>query len=159
LPSRIADFVSDKNSLSLVAVLDENLDLAARLKRESGVIPALIPLAPPLVVGQGDDISNQTFVRVLNKDGIAEASFLAFGADVRGGVQVASGHNARGESVIAAAPISAINVREIRLFNHLGGLVGHVAPDAKIAAPYVIACRFLMENARSISRRFPNRRR
>ena len=58
LPARIAQVLQDDKSLTLISVLDENLDLAARLARESGGIPASVPLAPPLVVGQGADASN-----------------------------------------------------------------------------------------------------
>ena len=147
--SRIAAQLHDDKSATIIAVLDENLDLAARLKRESASAPpALVPLAPALVVGQGADASNHTFVRVLNRYGIAEASFLAFAPDVRGGVQVAAGRDGAGQSVIVAAPISDAKTREIRLFNRLGGRIGAIVPAAPLKAPYLIACGDFLPNLR-----------
>ncbi len=141
LPSRIAAQLQDDKSVTTIAVLDENLDLAARLQREAQTAaPALVPLAPALVVGQGDDALNHTFVRVLNRWGIAQVSFLAFTPDVRGGVQVAAGRDGNGVNVIAAAPIGDAKTREIRLFNRLGGRVGAVVPGIGLRAPYRIAC-------------------
>ena len=140
LPSRIAAESHDDKSVTVIAVTDENLDLATRLERESAsALPALVPLAPEIVVGQGDDASNYTFVRVLNRYGIARASFLAFAPDVRGGVQVAAARDNRGAQIIAAAPISDANTREIRLFNRLGGRVGSIFPNVGLRAPYQIA--------------------
>ncbi len=148
VPSRIVSVHQDTRNTVVTAVLDRDLDLATAVADEakrSGAGPA--PLGPSLVVGEGAHPANHTLVRVLTPQGIAEAQFLAFGPEVRGGVSVNCG-DLGGGACIAASPIADAKVREIRLFNRHGDLVRVLTPDARIAPPYAVAVgRFIPSRA------------
>ena len=109
------------------------------------VAPALVPLAPALVTGEGSDPANHTLVRVFNRYQAMTAQFLAYPASVLGGVQVAAGNNGI-QTVIATAPISAPGTAEVRIFDAQGALQYTIIPGLR--PPYAIATgRFLSETA------------
>lgn len=143
-PSRIAFQIEDEQSAAVHLVIDERLDLASRLQhvKAEGPTRPLVPLAPRLVVGQGDSLRNQTFVRVLNEHGIAEAQFLAFHPRLTGGVRVAAGRFPKqgevSEVVLAATPFSSRGRGEVRLFNEAGGLHAAFTPAVANNKPVLI---------------------
>ncbi|MEY3898061.1 MAG: hypothetical protein RLZZ214_3582, partial [Verrucomicrobiota bacterium] len=146
---RLVDFHEDANSVTLTATLDEDLDLAAELKRAKGRhAKAPVPLGPRMVVGQGGDPENLTFVKILNAHGIADIQFLSHPPAVKGGVNVAAARTADGAFRIAAAPISDPSVTLIPLFNEHGGRTGGFKLPAGIAPPVrVVAGDFLSQAA------------
>lgn len=126
---RISLRVVDDASATVHAVIDANLDLGVRTARlEGDAARPRVPLGPPLVVGQGDDGSNLTVVRVLNRHQVLEAQFTAFEPSVRGGVRVAAGANAEGVARIAATPMADQRGVLVRLFNRAGGLQTELRP-------------------------------
>lgn len=144
---RLLAFHEDANSVTLTATLDENLDLAAELTRARGNhAKAPVPLGPRMVVGQGADEGNLTFVKILNAHGIADIQFLSHPPQVRGGVNVAAARTGKGAFRIAAAPISDASVTVIPLFNEHGGKVGEFKLPLGMGAPvWVVAGDFLSE--------------
>ena len=136
---RVMHVENSSQTVTVSAVLDANLDLAGRLLREGQRIDSPVPLAPPIVAGQGPDAANLTFVRVLNQYGISTAQFLAYPPRVTGGVDVAAGLDADGEVFIATAPIQERSAMKLRLFDGLGGLRSELEIAPAIRAPYVIA--------------------
>ena len=132
---------------AVVAVMDPYLDLPVQVERWSSRVGApAVPLAPVIAAGEGPDPMNHTLVRVLNRYGMAEAQFLAFPPDVRGGVSVAIGRTGAGAGRIATAPLSAPSVREVRIFDLHGVPTASFVPDAALRSPLAIAAgRFLAD--------------
>jgi len=141
-PDRIALYAESGPCVTLVTVQDEYLDLAVQVSRQRQPRTARrrVPLAPPLVVGEGPARDNHTIVKVLNAYGLADVQFLAWPPEVQGGVQVAAAKTRDGATRIAAAPIDAPDVREIRVFDKYGGLQRAFEPRKSLQAPFVIAC-------------------
>ncbi len=137
-PDRISEVHEHGAATTLIAVLDEQLDLATQLARLGGEVTPLVPLGPELVVGEGPHPDNHTVVKVLNRYGIARVQFLAYPPEVRGGVQVECGQ-VNGEPFIVTAPISDPHVREVRVFDRNGGLLRTFEPRAEFRPPYTIA--------------------
>lgn len=137
---RIVAQHDDGTAHTIVAVLDERLDLpveVARFEAETG--PAPVPLAPPMVAGEGAYPDNHTVVRVLNAYGIAEAQFLAYPESVRGGVLVGAGRFRDGIRIVAA-PLTAAEPREVRIFSVHGALLRAFAPAEEVTAPFRVEC-------------------
>ena len=137
-PDRVALRQVDQATATLHWVVDERLDLAARLARlEGDAAASLVPLAPRMVAGQGPHPTNRSVVRVLNRYGIAEAQFLAFDASDRGGVRVAAGRDAAGDPVIAATLFEPRGRPTVRVFSDAGGL-RHEIPSPLGGDPLLI---------------------
>ena len=125
-PDRVALRLVDEASATVHLVVDDDLDLGVRTAR-AGTVPR-VPLAPGFVVGQGEDWTNLTVVRVLNRHQVVEAQFLAFDDNVRGGVRVAAGSDAAGATRIVATPASPQRRPVLRIFNAAGGLQREIEP-------------------------------
>ena len=125
-PDRVALRLVDEASATVHLVVDDDLDLGVRTAR-AGTVPR-VPLAPGFVVGQGEDWTNLTVVRVLNRHQVVEAQFLAFDDNVRGGVRVAAGSDAAGATRIVATPASPQHRPVLRIFNAAGGLQREIEP-------------------------------
>lgn len=137
-PDRIVFHHSDSRTTTVVSVMDHYLDLPYQLRHNTfrgG--PPLVPSAPPMVVGEGPHKDNHTIVKILNKYGLADITFLAYPPCIKGGVHVAAGRDASKATVIATTPIASVDTNEIRLFNRHGGFIGSLAPDAP--PPHVIS--------------------
>jgi len=146
--NRVALQRIDDRAAAVHVTLDERLDLAARLAAPlTGDDAPLVPLAPRIVVGQGDDRRSRTFVRVLNPHGVVEAQFLAFDSNVRGGVRVAAGRDASGAVVLAATPFDARQDGVVRLFNDAGGFhASFVSEGTGGGAVQIVAGDFLPQH-------------
>ena len=134
----------DKSEVDIIAS-DEFLDLPSHLDilAKNGVTNP-VPLAPRIVSGEGAYPSNYTFVAVLNKFQIPQIRFLAYPPTVRGGVDVAVGNFDGSDMLIATAPLSDTNIREIRIFNKFGGLQGNFTLGTEHVPPFDIeAGRFV----------------
>lgn len=107
---------------SLLFFSAPDLDLGLQTTRFCNEFPAIVPLGPSLVAGEGPSESNRTIIRVYNRYQAKTAQFLAFSPSVRGGVQVA-GARLAGEDRIVAAPINCNWVREVRVFSKEGDLI------------------------------------
>ncbi|MBO7407911.1 MAG: hypothetical protein J6V14_09810, partial [Clostridia bacterium] len=109
---------------------------------------ATVTAGPELVAGQGPDKQNYTLVRVFNRQQAISAQFLAYPADVRGGVQVAAATitGASGkETLIVTAPYvnEGTGADALRVYDLQGLIRSAVTPEG-LAAPYVIAAgRFI----------------
>ncbi|MFI4911946.1 MAG: hypothetical protein ACIAQZ_09800 [Sedimentisphaeraceae bacterium JB056] len=140
----VLNFVSfDTLAEVITSVIDEDLDIVSQLEYYEAVVesetgPSLVSYGPKLVVGQGDDSSNYTVVKILNKFQIAELQFLAYPSSIRGGVNVAAGRLFSDEMSIVTCPISDTSTREIRVFNQYGELVSSFSPTNVLTAPFVI---------------------
>lgn len=140
IPSRETARTAGPAGVSAIQVLDEHLDLPTQLRRtaaEAG--PARVPLAPPMVVGEGEDPANHTLVRVLNRYQVAELQFLAYPPTVRGGVSVNCLDLADGTAAIVTSPITDPATREIRIYSPDGMLLRTVVPPAGLQPPYSVA--------------------
>ena len=107
-----------------------------------------VTAGPELVAGQGPDKQNYTLVRVFNRQQAISAQFLAYPADVRGGVQVAAatitGTSGK-ETLIVTAPYvnEGTGADALRVYD-LQGLIRSAVTPEDIDAPYVIAAgRFI----------------
>ncbi len=138
-PRRVIHIDQAANTATIVAVMDEHLDLAAQLDTHGQSVTPSVPLAPEIVVGEGPAPENHTFIRILNHYGIPRVQFLAYPPSIRGGVNVAVGHRAEGDRVIVAAPLLDTATDCIRLFTPSGGLLGSFQPAPAIERPYALA--------------------
>lgn len=146
-PKRVINKVEEGQATSIVAVMDENLDLAAQLEASSANVPSPVPLAPELVAGEGPAPENHTLIRVLNRYGIPRMQFLAFPPGIRGGVNVAVACKADGGHVIVSAPLLDTSTRDIHLFTTWGGFAGSFQPDGNIRPPFaLVAGNFLADH-------------
>jgi hypothetical protein len=117
----------EPGAATAVVCLASQVDLDAQIKAYRGQ-EQMIARAPMLVTGQGPHPSNHTFIKVLGREGIAELCFLAFPPTVRGGVEVAVVHAARGGlPIIVATPLLDSASREVRLFSRGGALLRTVS--------------------------------
>ena len=124
---------------SKAEVVDPTLDLASQLSSlevQDGA--GSVPYAPRLVVGQGEDSSNQTMIRVLNRYGIPELQFLAYPPEITGGVRVNAGFFLSPQVQIVASPLSSNQTRQIRIFNQSGVMVESFEPETSLAPPFVV---------------------
>ena len=129
-PDRVAVRLFDDASATVHLVVDEHLDLGVRTARlEGDAASPRVPLGPAVVVGQGEDRTNLTVVRVLNRHQVLEAQFLAFDASVRGGVRVSAGRDGAGETRLVATPAAPQQKPVFRVFNRVGGLQREVEPE------------------------------
>lgn len=140
-PDRIAATMVNDRAISVVTVMDEHLDLAVATSRQGQPRSAArrVPLGPRLVVGEGPHPDNHTLVKVLNEHQMTAVQFLAYPPEVRCGVQVEAGRDAAGQVRVVTAPFQADGVREIRVFDALGGLQQAFNIDSPMAAPFRIA--------------------
>ncbi|MBR6935127.1 MAG: hypothetical protein IKH41_06530 [Clostridia bacterium] len=104
---------------------------------------ANVTAGPAIVAGQGKADGNYTLVRVFNRQQAISAQFLAFPADVRGGVRVAAAAYSMGdkkETLIAAASFSGkgTGADAVRIFDTSGVIRAAFVPEG-IDAPYTIA--------------------
>lgn len=113
-----------------IAVMDEHLDLATALDRLK--IQPPVPLAPRIVVGEGAHPDNHTLVKILSPHGVTNVQFLAFPANVRGGVRVESF-----AGVIAATPLAQNRPAVIALFDRTGAPLKAIKPG--VSAPFSLA--------------------
>jgi len=110
-----------------------------------------VTAGPALVAGQGANAQNFTLVRVFNRQQAISAQFLAYPPDVRGGVRVAAGGYADGDSrevLIATASVSGEGTvaDTIRIFDQSGIIRAGFKPEG-IEAPYVIATGRFVEGS------------
>lgn len=95
--------------------------------------------APMIVAGQGEDGANNTLIRVFNTSQACTSQFLAFPADVQGGVIVKTGNSSSGQALIAAAAYDATRnaAKSIKVFDTYGSLRYSFTPQG-VEAPYTI---------------------
>jgi hypothetical protein len=136
---RIASVHTSAAATTVTAVLDPNLDLATRIALERAEVVSPVPLGPRMVVGQGADPGNLSFVRVLNESGLATAQFLAYPTSVKGGVHVVAGRDISGEAFILAAPISDRSIQNLRVFDAHGGFRAELVMPRSLVGPFVVA--------------------
>lgn len=143
--NRALPIESDTRSEVGIVVSDEFLDLPSHLATlETSGVTSPVPLAPRMVAGEGANPNNHTFVVVLDEHQTHQARFLAYPPTVRGGVDVAAGDFDGSGMKIATAPSSDPAIREIRLFNEVGGLQGSFTLGAEHVPPFDIeAGRFV----------------
>lgn len=98
---------------------------------------AAVATGPAIVAGEGRSADNHTLVRVLNRQQICTAQFLAYPADVTGGVEVHAAQVGEGDTVIVTAAYSP-DVRYINVFDPIGTKRAVILPDARIPAPYTV---------------------
>ncbi|MBN2450106.1 MAG: hypothetical protein JXR77_06935 [Lentisphaeria bacterium] len=139
-PNRIVLRHEDDATTTIVSVQDECLDLAAQVtrNRQPRAGTRRVPLGPRLVVGEGPDPENHTFVQILNPHGLADIQFLAFPPEITGGVRVAAGRDADGRTRMVAAAICP-RTRQLRVFNECGGWCAAIEPPSALSPPYLIA--------------------
>jgi hypothetical protein len=146
LPSRVVMHEEAGTAATVVLAMDRDLDLSAQLGDLSGEVKPPVPPAPELVVGEGEDPGNHTLVKVLDGYGIARVQFLAYGPEVMGGVQVEGGDSRSLGPCIVTAPLSSTQVRQVRVFDRQGGLLGEFEPGARLQPPYLIAMGDFLRN-------------
>lgn len=142
---QLPDLVTDgAHTASFYNAPDLNLGLQTSVYRNALGRVDGVEEGPALVAGEGRNENNHTLVRVYNRSQACIAQFLAFDSRVTGGVQVAAGtysHEGTQNTVIATAPY--LNeykaARKVRIYDTWGTLRTEIAPDSRIAAPYVIA--------------------
>lgn len=127
-----------RDGFTAVAVVGRELDLATQLREHADDVPLPVPTAPAIVAGEGPSPRNHTLVRILNHYGICEVQFLAFPPGVRGGVQVAAGMDAQGETFITASPLADPAARAVRLFSRYGNLRAEFTPPASVMPPFAL---------------------
>lgn len=129
----------DAGGQTLVSVVGKDLDLATQVSAAAGAVPPPVPLPPALAAGEGESPKNHTIVRVLNRYGLCEVQFLAYPEFVRGGVAVAAGRMAGGQTCLVTAPLTDSAVRELRLFGRYGGALGSIPVAADLSPPFAMA--------------------
>ena len=94
---------------------------------------------PVIVAGEGSNKNNHTLIRVFNRYSAKIAQFLAYSADITGGVKVAAGRSG-GRVVIAACAFNGTypETKTVKVFDGYGMPYMLVTPDFKASAPYVI---------------------
>lgn len=95
--------------------------------------------APMIVAGQGESGLNNTLVRVFNSAQACTAQFLAFPADVTGGVQVKAGTSSWDQPLIVTAAFDAAlnSAKCIKVYDTFGTLAYSFTPKG-VEAPYTI---------------------
>ncbi len=94
---------------------------------------------PVIVAGEGRNNNNHTLIRVYNRYSAKTAQFLAYSADVLGGVRVACS-KVDGRIVIATSAFGGPypETKSVKVFDENGMLYMSVTPDFKDRAPYII---------------------
>ncbi len=94
---------------------------------------------PVIVAGEGRNKNNHTLIRVYNKYSAKIAQFLAFSAEIEGGVRVACS-KVGGRIVVAAAAFNGNypETKSVKVFDQYGMPYMVVTPDFKDCAPYII---------------------
>jgi len=94
---------------------------------------------PIIVAGEGRDSENHTLIRVYNRYSAKTAQFLAFSADIKGGVRVACS-KVDGRIVIAASAFNGKTpeTKSVKVFDEYGMLYMVITPEFKDRAPYII---------------------
>jgi hypothetical protein len=121
--TQVTNQTVEAGAATAVVSLASQVDLDAQITayRDQG---QQISRGPKLVTGQGPDLSNYTFIKVLGTEGITKLCFLAFPPAVRGGVDVAVVHATQGGApIIVAAPLLDASSREVRFFTQGGALL------------------------------------
>lgn len=113
------------------------LDLNAQVLAyaSQGVTPP-VTLGPAIVAGQGESDKNSTVVRIFDAYQTLHTQFRAYGADVKGGVQVACAVNGDTYAILTA-PYTSSSVTELKVFDANGSYLFSVKPEG--SAPYAIA--------------------
>ncbi len=142
LPARVSNHTSNT-----VFYTDPDLNLGVQTSvyhAQMGAI-SVLPAGPSIVAGEGKHKDNFTTVRVFNEQQTAIAQFLAFGADVKGGVQVAAARVGE-ETLIATAAYADHDGADgdVRIFDAFGLLRMTVTVHDEFAGPYTIATGRLM---------------
>jgi len=141
---KLPNFVSNGTTNS-VFYTEPNLDLGIQTQVYSLALDNFdtgyekVSKAPMIVAGQGKNANNNTLVRVFNKSQACISQFLAYDADVKGGVQVKAGVTESGkERIVTAAYDGTLNsAKAIRVFDKYGTLCFSFKPEG-IGAPYAI---------------------
>ncbi len=146
LPARISD-----NIANTVFYTDPDLHLGVQTSVYFAQMGQMtdVPLGPAIVAGEGEHESNFTVVRVFNEQGTVTAQFLAFPAEVMGGVQVAAAR-VGSENLVATAAYADHDGQDgdIRVFDRFGLIRMTVSLRREFAGPYTIATgRFLSDVA------------
>ena len=150
---KLPNFVSNGTTNS-VFYTEPNLDLGVQTQIYSLSLENFdtgyeeVSKAPMLVAGQGKHSNNNTLVRVFNESQACISQFLAYDADVKGGVQVKAGVTQSGKAlIVTAAHDGTLNsAKAIRVFDKYGTLCYSFKPDS-IEAPYTIEVgKFLSDN-------------
>ena len=130
----------DKQGVAVTISAYRHLDLDAetkRLAKEPSASPP-VPLGPRIVAGEGEHPDNHTVVRILSPYQVCETQFLAYPPEIRGGVGVETGVNAKGETVILTYPLRSSRSEQLRFFNEGGGFLGSIIPPDKLSAPFTV---------------------
>ena len=125
----------DKQGVAVTISAYRHLDLDAetkRLAKEPSASPP-VPLGPRIVAGEGEHPDNHTVVRILSPYQVCETQFLAYPPEIRGGVGVETGLNAKGETVILTYPLRSSRSEQLRFFNEGGGFLGSIIPPDKLS--------------------------
>ncbi len=136
LPARISN-----NTSNTVFYTDPDLNLGVQTSvyfAQMGQLTA-VDAGPALVAGEGEHASNFTTVRIFNEQQTLVTQFLAFGAEVTGGVQVAAARVGE-ETLIATAAYAAHDGRagDIRVFDRFGLLRMTISLSDELAGPYTV---------------------
>ncbi len=128
------------NATNTVFYSDPNLNLGiqtAMYETTLGNNPN-VATGPALVAGEGEHAKNHTVVRVFNRQQTCTAQFLAYPADVMGGVKVAAVQTGA-ETLIATAAfdVSSGKAYDVRVFDTFGSLRASIVPEFK--GSYTIA--------------------
>ncbi len=143
------------NSNQAVYYSAPDLDLGLQTELYSkllGESASQVDLGPAIVAGEGHHPDNHSIVRVFNRQQTCISQFLAFPADVLGGVQVAAGETVRdGGRVVriaaAAFEASSAESKKIRVFDSMGNLCMKITPSFYQAAPYAITTGHFVEGS------------
>ncbi len=94
---------------------------------------------PVIIAGEGRNSENHTLIRVFNRYSAKTAQFLAFSADVKGGVRVAAA-KVDGRIVVAASAFDGRSpeTKSVKVFDEYGMPYMVITPEFKDRAPYVI---------------------
>ncbi len=136
LPARISN-----NTSNTVFYTDPDLNLGVQTSvyfAGMGQMTA-VDLGPALVAGEGEHEKNATIVRIFNEQQTVTTQFLAFGAEVTGGVQVAAARVGN-ETLIATAAYADHDGKmgDVRVFDAFGLLRMSVSVRDEFSGPYTI---------------------
>ena len=128
----------DQRSVSVTLASYRHLDLDAETKRGADQPNERPPvrLAPRIVAGEGPHSSNHTVVRILSPHQVCETQFLAYPPEIRGGVGVEAGKDAKGRGFFATWPLSSSRTNTIRIFNRAGGEIGGIRVAREMKPPF-----------------------
>lgn len=150
---KLPNFVSNGTTNS-VFYTEPNLDLGVQTQIYSLSLGNFdtgyekVSKAPMLVAGQGKHANNNTLVRVFNESQACISQFLAYDADVKGGVQVKAGITQSGKALIVTSAYDGTlnSAKTIKVFDKYGTLCYSFKPDG-LEAPYTIEVgKFLSDN-------------